>query len=224
MMKNGIIIATPSGKVASIMQDLLLLEGQDDDVVEEEFCWTDNEKDLRLIIKQSAPRLVFIEHCFDQPETKDVIIRLCDRYDDLHIAVFSVGVCTPLAAARLINLGAESYLDVHGDEGEFRHDAGVILRGKKYVPDEVEDLQADMKCLPDEGKAFTKQQLKVFHFTLLCLKKKEIADKLGLSVNTIKTHRQHIDRICGGSRKIDYLQYGLRKGILSADGLAEYEE
>jgi two-component system secretion response regulator SsrB len=224
MMRNGIIIATSSGTVAKIMRGLLVAEGIRAYMAEDEFDWTGNEPDLWRMIKQYTPRLVFIENCFDRDDTKDLINRLCSRYRDLHIAAFTVGRCAPMAAARLVNWGAESYLDLRGEEEEFRRGARVILRGGNYIPPLIENLTADMHYLPEDEKPLTKQQQKIFLLTIFGKKKNEIAKLLCVSVNTVKTHRQHINRICGGERLIDYIQFGLRRGIITADELAGIEE
>jgi DNA-binding NarL/FixJ family response regulator len=223
MMRNGILIATPSENVAGIMRRLLLREvkrGYAEDFVPDEFGWTGNEQDLWRMIRQFAPRLVFIETCFEKEDTRDLINRLCERYGSLHIAAFAVGLCDPAAAAQLVSWGAESYLDLHGEEGECRRGVRAILEGGKYIPSWVAEKTAEMKYLPEDEKPFTKQQLKIFRLTVFGKKKNEIGKLLCLSVNTVKTHRQHINRICGGERLIDYIQFGLRRGIITTEELA----
>ncbi|GHV93510.1 hypothetical protein AGMMS50268_40130 [Spirochaetia bacterium] len=224
MMRNGIIIATPSGIVAKIMRGLLMKVENRIYATDNDLCWTGNERDLWRKIKQVQPRLVFIESNFEGADTRELIKALCKRYELLHVAVFAVGPCNPLTAAQLVTWGAESYLDLHGEEEEFRHGLQIVLNGGSYIPPLVADLTEKMKALPGEERPLSKQELKVFRLTVFGKKKKEIADLLCLSVNTIKTHRMHISRVCGGERMIDYIQYGLNRGLIRVEELAGQEE
>jgi DNA-binding NarL/FixJ family response regulator len=221
MMRNGIVIATTSETVANIVRGLLIIADKSDDVVKEDFGWSENEKDLRRMVKLSAPRLVFVEHCFDTVDTKGVINRLCDRYDDQHVVAFSVGNCTPMAAARLVNWGAESYIDLHGERDEFDYEADLILHGSTYVPPVVKEMTSDKRCQPTDEKGLTTQQERVFWYHIACERKKDIAEKMCLSLSTITTHQHHIDRICGGKRLIDYIQYGFQQGLPMEERLEE---
>ncbi|GHV11338.1 hypothetical protein FACS189491_02400 [Spirochaetia bacterium] len=220
-MRNGIVIATLSGNVARIMQGLLCNEQNYGYAAADEFNWTGNEGDLWRMIKLSSPRLVFLESCFDREDTRWLVHRLCERYRNIHIAIFTVGLCEPMTAAALVTWGAESYLDLRGEEKDFRHEVRVILGGGKFIPAFIVGLTAEMKYSPGKGKPFTRQQLKIFKLTVFGTKKKEIGKLLCLSVNTIKTHRQHINLICGGEKVIDYIQFGLQRGIITAEQLSE---
>ncbi|GHV25420.1 hypothetical protein AGMMS4952_03100 [Spirochaetia bacterium] len=223
MVRNGIVIATLSENAAGIMESLLILEGRHDFPLKKDFCWSENEKDLWRVIKQSAPRLVFIEHCFDITDTKGLIKRLCDRYRHLHVVGFAMGACAPRTAARLVNFGAESFLDLHGGKGDAKLGAGVILRGGLYMPAEIEDLSADMEEQPNDENCLTRQQKRIYVLLLECKTQSQMAEIMQLSVNTIKTHRQNIKVICGGGKLLDFQQYGLKHGLVKVDDLIRIE-
>jgi len=235
MKRNGILIASTSRNVGMVMAKLLQNAAEHCATAqwwfeEEEFGLAQGERELFATVRQTQPRLVVIDTTFDRGDITGLIYRLCDRYKLLHVVVFAIENCEARTAAALVSRGAESFLDIWGDERDLREGLRRVVRGEKFVPDQVESLTEKMAWLPGTGKEkgsekkLTHQQLRVFRLTVQGKTKPEIAGMLKITVNTVKTHRRHIDQLCGGARLIDYIQYGLQHGILTAEELAGKHE
>jgi len=222
MTRHGIVLAAPNGNVARLMRAVLMKAAFRDWVSEEDFGWAANERALFHLARQYGPRLVVLDPCFAGAGTADVVTRLARR-GATRVVVLSLGACDERRAALLVSRGADSYLDIRGDEEEFRHGASRVMGGGRFVPRDVEDLAATLEA-PRAMKRLTPAQARVLRLWAAGKRQKEIAALLGVTVNTVKTHRAVINRLAGGSSAADYIRYGVEHGIISADEIAGEEE
>ena len=102
MRANNVVIATTAGLFADILREKLRDASFHVSIAS-------STVDLSTRIKAAHPRFVFIEHCFSGDGTDAFIKRIAKRNRDIHIVVWAASELKPIAAARFIHAGAESF-------------------------------------------------------------------------------------------------------------------
>jgi DNA-binding NarL/FixJ family response regulator len=214
-MNNGIGIATGSPFLAETLRNLLPADSRAADVYA---C----ELELLTGLEKQAPRIIFMENTFDGFGTEDFIYWLTKRNRTLRITVWTAGLVMPLAAARFIAAGAESFISLRDTgERELRAQIETILSGKPYYSSGIEKALEGEDCFPDYRGAVTGREAEIIRHSLRGGSIQEIAGQMGIEPVTVKTHKSHIYRKCGGRNYVDLLRYALSHGIISLDELGD---
>jgi DNA-binding NarL/FixJ family response regulator len=216
MRNNSVIIATGADFLADTLKDIL--RDLDTGIV---FVVRD-EDELLARIKNSYPRCVFLENCFREQATEEYVQRLTRRYRDLRIAVWSASTVRPVIAARYIFAGAESYFSLRDTDKDIGDVLGYILRGRHYCPGTVREILDKGSYVPRIGKGLTAREVEIAKLSVSGQSNREIADVLGIRLPTVKQHKANIYRKCGGNSPVDILRYGLTRGIICPEDLAEF--
>jgi DNA-binding NarL/FixJ family response regulator len=216
MIRDGIIIASAAFGVARILRDSLGTADRRDVVIEK-----DNNA-LLSRMRIAFPRLILMEHCFDGQSTDEFIAWLTGKYRDLRIAVWSVALVQPGAAARFILAGAESFLNLRGDEESNLKCLNRVINGAAYCPAEVNEIVERTDLIPEFGDKPTRREREIIRYTVETKSSREIADILGVKLCTVKMHKANIYKKCNGNTPIDLLKYGLIHRVISVDELSTY--
>jgi two-component system response regulator NreC len=213
MRNNGVIIATGAKFLADMLRDTL----RDFDV--RPVLVLRNESELLAGIKNSYPRLVFLENCFRGQGTEEFILRTVKRNRDIRIAVWSAMAVKPVIAARYILAGAESYFSLRDREEDIKDILKMILAGRRYCPAEVQTVVDSDTYFPDMKGNLTMRETEIIKLSITGRNNREIADMLGIRSSTVKSHKASIYRKCGGNTPVDILRYGLKEGIIRLEDL-----
>jgi two-component system nitrate/nitrite response regulator NarL len=218
MRYNSAIIATNADLLADILRDTL----QDFDVGPVLIVRDENE--LTAGIKNTRPRFVFLENCFRGQGTEEFILRLAKRNPDIRIAVWSAMAVRPVIAARYILAGAESYFSLR-DRGENIADVlKLIASGRRYYSSDVKAVIESDTYFPDMKGKLTLREIEIVKLAVTKKNNREIADTLGISIATVKFHKAHIYRKCGGNTPVDILRYGLAQGVIRPEDIGGAEQ
>jgi two-component system invasion response regulator UvrY len=215
MRNNSVIIATNADFLAGMLRDIL----RDLDVGA--VLAVRNEDELVTRIKNSFPRLVFLENCFRGQGTEELIQRIVKQNRDVRIAVWSATAVKPVIAARFMLAGAESYFSLRDTE---EHIAGILNRiatGRRYYPEEVKTIVESDTYFPDLTGKLTMREIEIIKLSISGRNNQAIADLLGVSVPTVKLHKVNIYRKCGGNTPVDILRYGLIQGVIRLEDLGD---
>jgi DNA-binding NarL/FixJ family response regulator len=178
---------------------------------------TDDE--LAATMKATGSRFVLIEHCFHDKATDVFVQRMKNRNRSLHIAVWASVELNPLAAARFIHAGAESYFTLRGTDSETNQILGQIMQGRSYRPADVETVFDNDSFMPVIGEELTKREIEVLKLTAEGKNREQIARILSMTVSTVKFHRMNIYRKCGGNTPVDMQLNGIKQGIIRPEDL-----
>jgi DNA-binding NarL/FixJ family response regulator len=218
MRNNGVIIATGAEFLAAILREVL----RDLDV------WpvltARNENELLAGIKTRYPRFVFLENCFRGQGTEEFISRTARRNGDIHIAVWSAVAVNPVIAARYILAGAESYFSLRDREEKIGDVLRAVVSGRRYCPGEVKAVLDSDTYFPDMTGRLTMRETEIIKLSVTEKKNREIAERVGISVSTVKSHKRRIYRKCGGSTVVDILRYGLKEGVILPEDIGGKEQ
>jgi DNA-binding NarL/FixJ family response regulator len=213
-MNTTIGIATDSPFLAETLRGLLPAHNRAADVYT-------GGLELLTGIERQAPRIIFMENTFDGFGTEDFIYRLTQRRRILRIAVWTAGLVMPSAAARFIAAGADSFISLReAGEEELKTRIETILSGRPYYSAGIERiLEAD--ALPGCRGNVTEREAEIIRHSLNGGSIRDIASLMGIEPTTVKTHKNHIFKKCGGRGYVPLLRYALSHGILSLEELGD---
>ncbi|MDR0387237.1 MAG: LuxR C-terminal-related transcriptional regulator [Treponema sp.] len=213
-MNNGIGIATGSPFLADMVRNLLPADSRAVSVYT-------GELELLAGLEKPGPRMVFMENSFDGLGTEDFIYWLTRRNRALRVAVWTVGFVMPAAAARFVAAGADSFMSLRDTgERELRERIGGILSGRPFYPAGVAEVLED-ENFPEYRGNVTGREAEIIRHSVKGGSIREIAGLLGIEPATVKTHKNHVYKKCGGNRYGALLRYALSRGIISLDELGE---
>jgi DNA-binding NarL/FixJ family response regulator len=217
-MNNGIGIATDSAFLAETLRNLLPVNCRAARIYT---C----EPELLTALEKQASRIIFMENTFDGFGTEDCIYRLTRQYRNLRIAVWTVGLIMPRAAARCIAAGADSFISLR-DTGEETLKAQIetILSGRPFYPAEIEKALDEENTFPGYRGNVTGREAEIIRYSLNGGSIQEIAARMGIEPVTAKTHKNHIFKKCGGRSYVVLLRYALSHGIISLDELGDKKD
>jgi DNA-binding NarL/FixJ family response regulator len=212
MRNNSIIIASSAALLAIILRDKL--RNLDIQAV----TVTENDRELMDRIKSGYPRFVLLENCFHEP-TEEYVLRLAKRYRDLRIVVWSASGVKPIIAARYILAGAESFFSLRDTDETIEDILQRIISGQRYYPAEVSGIVDTGSYLPTIGGELTIREIEIIKLCVNGQNNYAIAETLGIKHHTVKAHKLHIYRKCGGNTPVDILRYGLQQGVICPEDL-----
>lgn len=101
----------------------------------------------------------------------------------------------PVVARKIIQNGGQGYVTKNSDGKELFHAILQVVSGKKYICNEVKNILADLEITKDKvpgTDALTKREIEIIKMIIQGTTSKEIAEKIGVAVKTVDTHRYNI--------------------------------
>ena len=114
-------------------------------------------------------------------------------------------------AAALARDGAFEIVDVVASESDARHDAEIVLVAKRVVAAQV---SAPPRSDAIIGPGLTNREREILGLLADGLGNKQIASRLGISANTVKTHLELLFEKLGVSSRAEAVAAGVRRGLL----------
>jgi DNA-binding NarL/FixJ family response regulator len=218
MKQAGIIIVSKSITVARIMMSYIK------DVDGREAAITGSEWKLLQLLRGFHPRMVFIENCFMGKVTCDLIHRIARHDRDIQITVFTVQDFSDFEVAKFIYWGAWSYLNLREDGSVIAGAVKKILRGESYYPEEAaERVESFEEAKPVQEGKLTKREQEIVKLIADNKTAHQMAELLGISFATVKSHRENILKKIEGHGTADIIRYGFIRGIVRLDDYAAAE-
>jgi DNA-binding NarL/FixJ family response regulator len=100
----------------------------------------------------------------------------------------------------------------------------LIAGGRRYCPPDVQAVIESDTYFPDMRGKLTLREIEIIKLSVTRKNNREIAGTLGISVATVKFHKAHIYRKCGGNTPVDILRYGLAQGIILPEDIGGTEQ
>jgi DNA-binding NarL/FixJ family response regulator len=218
MKQAGMIIVSKSATVARIMMSYIK------DVDGREVTITGSERKLLQLLRGFRPRMVFIENCFMGKVTCDLVHRITKRDRDIQITVFTVQDFPDFEVAKFIYWGAWSYLNLREDSPVIAWAVKKILRGESYYPEEAaERVESFEEAKPVQEGKLTEREREVVKLIADNKTAHQMAELLGISFSTVKSHRENILKKIEGHGTADIIRYGFMRGIVRLDDYAKAE-
>ena len=207
MKNNSVIIATNADFFAGVLREKLHDAG-----LQVFIAATDT--DLTTKIKAVFPRFIFLENCFHGYGTDSFIQRIVQHNRNVRIVVWAVSEVKPLAAARFIAAGAESFFSLRDTDNNIETIVFRIAGGRYYYPTDVEAILDKDFSYPMIGEELTQREIEIIKLSIVGQTNQQIGDTLSVSLHTVKFHKANIYRKCGGNTSVDILRNGMIRGII----------
>ena len=119
----------------------------------------------------------------------------------------------------MIDAGIDGFISKQqGDTDELANAIRSVMNGEEYFGRDIASIIYDVYVAKKRTTAitpeFTEREREVI---LLCrdgLLYKEIADRLGISIHTVNSHKKHIYQKLGINNTMEMVHYALKKGII----------
>ena len=119
-------------------------------------------------------------------------------------------------AIRCITAGSSGYLTKDNISEELIKAVDQILSGRKYLNLEVAEILAssyENKTKSNAHENLSDREYQIFKMLIDGLKMSEIADKLSISINTVRSHKVHIQKKMNLQGDADLIKYGIQHNL-----------
>jgi DNA-binding NarL/FixJ family response regulator len=162
-----------------------------------------------------------MENSFNGCSTESFINWLVKDNRGLKISVWTTCDMLPVAGARFMMAGADSFIDLRRQGKEGNKLMEKVLRGDYDCPPDVKAAMAKVNYSTDFATAPTGKERIVIHCTIFGDSIATIAKKMGIEVRTVKYHKENIHKKCGGSSLFVLLQYAIYHSVVSVEEFLE---
>lgn len=154
---------------------------------------------LNQMVQEFEPKLVILDPDFDTDFNLEDIKNIKASFSFTNVLVLSNNIQRN-AILEVIEGSATSYISKNCSKGEFIDAVYTSARGEAYFCKKVSKVLFGDKVPRTEGAEtplLSSRETEIIHLIARGLTNKDIADKLYLSVHTIKTHRKNIIKKLG---------------------------
>ncbi len=116
-------------------------------------------------------------------------------------------------AIRCITAGSSGYLTKDNISEELIKAVDQILSGRKYLNLEVAEILAssyENKTKSNAHENLSDREYQIFKMLIDGLKMNDIAEKLSISINTVRSHKVHIQKKMNLQGDADLIKYGIQ--------------
>ena len=131
MGNRGVIIATNAIFLAGILREKFMDCGLS-------VLTALSENELSEKMRTTFIKFIFIENCFLGHSTDVLVHRMAKSNRHIRIVVWAACEVKPVAAARFIAAGAESFVSLRDTENNIDKAIKNVSWGQRYCPDDVE--------------------------------------------------------------------------------------
>jgi len=179
----------------------------------------DGREALRLAAS-AAPDVVVMDINMPELNGIETTRQLVEAHPHLKVVGLSVHE-TGRMVMEMLDAGAAGYLPKTSASKELVAAIRAVVEGKTYVsPAVLGNLMDAQRLAQGSGSAFAKltdREREVLQLLAEGHATKVVAEKLGLSVPTVHTHRQHLMQKLGARGVADLVRYAIREGITTPE-------
>lgn len=200
-----------------IRQGIALLVNQQPDL--EVVGSAENYKEAVPLLRAGAPKAIILFTGADAMETPMTLFRLRAASPRARLLVVANTQSTQLVY-RLIKAGASGYVGLSAPAEDIFQAIRSLVAGRSYLPAELvlelARISSPAQSLEMEAREqLSKREEEIMRFIVEGHKRREIADRLGISDKTVDTHCARAMKKMGLHRRADVVEYGRKHGWLS---------
>ena len=174
--------------------------------------------ELFRILASTPADLVLLDINLPDMWGVDIARRLRSEYPDMKILAVSAENTAETIQA-MLEAGIHGFISKrNGDANELAEAIRTVMSGVEYFGRDISaiifDLYVAKKKTATVTHEFSEREREIINACrdgLLC---KEIADRLGISVNTVNTHKKSIFQKLGINNTMEMVNYALKNGII----------
>ena len=174
---------------------------------------TDSETLLRLATRLQ-PQIIIMDMSTAKRDDFSILHQLSELCPDTKVIIIK-GYCDPIDLLRSIRAGAQGYLFKSSDPMLILNAIATIRNGKPWIQreftEQLFDVISDLSraVTPPSIQTLSLREQEILRLVAEGLSNKEIANRLYLSVQTIKVYLTRIFRKLGVRNRVEAAQYAL---------------
>jgi DNA-binding NarL/FixJ family response regulator len=177
--------------------------------------------DLFKVLATTPADIVLLDINLPDMSGANVARRIHCDYPDMKILAVSAENSSETITS-MIEAGINGFISKQkGDPDELAHAIRTVATGLEYYGRDIAaiiyGIYVSKKKTTDITKEFTKREREIIAACRDGLQCKEIANRLGLTVNTINTHKKRIFQKLEIGNALEMVQYALKKNIIKLD-------
>jgi two-component system response regulator NreC len=175
-------------------------------------------KDLFTILPSTPVDVVLLDINLPDMGGAEIARRLRCDYPDMKILAVSAEDSVETVNS-MLEAGIDGFISKQkGDTDELVHAIRSVASGVEYYGRDIAPIifgvyvsKKKTTTITDEFTDREREIILACRDGLMC---KEIADRLGVSINTINTHKKRIFQKLGINTTLEMVQYALKKGVI----------
>ena len=178
-------------------------------------------EELFRILPATAADMVLLDINLPDAWGAEVARRLRREYPALKILAIS-GENASETIHAMLDAGIDGFISKQrSDVNELATAIRTVMSGTEYFGRDISSIIFDIyvakKKTSTVTSEFTEREREIIHLCRDGLMCKEIADRLGVSINTVNNHKKNIFQKLGINNTMEMVQYALKKGIIRVD-------
>ncbi|MCX6247116.1 MAG: response regulator transcription factor [Bacteroidetes bacterium] len=151
----------------------------------------------------------------------EITRQICSEHPDIRVLILSMYTNEEFIFNSL-NAGARGYLPKNTSREELLLAIHAIHNGEEFFSDSISKIMlksyvkratSEEKENDSPGATITSREIEILKLYVEGLINKEISDKLGISIRTVETHKNHIMRKLGLKSTVELVKYAIRNKI-----------
>jgi DNA-binding NarL/FixJ family response regulator len=174
-----------------------------------------SEREARVAIRDLEPDVVIVDISLAQGDGLELVRDVHAHHPDLPMLVLSMHD-ELIYAERLLAVGASGYIMKHAASDQLLVALRRVLSGERYVSESLAENLGRMRggaesraASDDPIERLSNRELQVLSLIGRGQSSREAADRLGLSIKTVETHRQGLKRKLNLATNAQLLQYAI---------------
>jgi DNA-binding NarL/FixJ family response regulator len=174
-----------------------------------------SEREARVAIRDLVPDVVIVDISLTQGDGLELVRDVHAHHPDLPMLVLSMHD-ELIYAERLLAAGASGYIMKHAASDQLLVALRRVLAGDRYVSESLAENLGRPRGGNEPGtmsddpiERLSNRELQVLSLIGRGQSSREAADRLGLSVKTVETHRQSLKRKLNLATNAQLLQYAI---------------
>ncbi len=195
-----------------------ILEAQPDFVVVHE---TGDGREVPDVVDRLRPNVLLLDMVLPGLNGLEIMQRVRQRTPNTRVLVLSMHANESYVLEALRN-GAAGYVLKTASSRELILAVLAVVAGKHYLSPPLSDrviaaYAERTQSATDLYETLTTREREVLHLAAEGRKNTEIADRLGVSIRTVETHRANLMRKLNLQTHTDLVRYALRRGLLTLE-------
>lgn len=188
-----------------------------------EVCGTakDGWEVIEYLQEKDVPDILLMDITMPQLDGVETMVKLQESHPYLPVIILSMHLSGGYARS-LLALGVKGYLQKDCDKKELLEALSAVRDGQTYLSKNITDLlvtEGNMSGKDESKEGFkgpkiTKRELQILTLIAQEHPTREIAELLGISFNTVETHRKHLLNKFAVKSTVGLIQQAMRCGML----------
>jgi DNA-binding NarL/FixJ family response regulator len=204
--KTRLVIAEDHDMVAQGFKAML---GKDCEVVEV----VRDGKDVVAAVKKHRPDILLLDLSLPNRTGMDILTDLRASQPEVRILVVTMHV-DPVLVDAAVGLGAAGFVPKDAGIEELKSAINEVAAGRRFVSRRIRRRGPRGNAVDRMGfSQLTPRQQEIVRMIGRGLKGEEIAEQLGLTLNTVRFHRKNIGRLLGLETEWAMVRYAILVGM-----------